>query len=127
MRRIVLFLFIAFQAIYFVGAVCGSNLSASKSMACCENGSMDRPNTHDSDTSACCGHCDMGKNKSELKLQKGIQKESLQFAQTSVGLVDQTDSHVILPSKSFHNEPRQHQKFPACGPPLFLLDQQFLI
>jgi hypothetical protein len=126
MRRIVLSLFIVLQAIYFVGAVCGSNLSASKSMACCQNGQMDRMPTSDSNMRSCCSHCDMGKNKSVVKLQKGIQKE-LKMAQMAFGIIGKIDFRSVLGSESNDNKLWNHQTFTASSPPRFILDEQLLI
>jgi hypothetical protein len=126
MRRIVLSMFIALQAIYFVSAVCGGNLSASKSMACCQDGQMDRSQMHDPNTRSCCSHCDMGKNKSVVKLQKAIQKE-LNVVQVSVGIIGKIDSRSILGSKSYENKRWYHQTFTASSPPSFILNEELLI
>jgi hypothetical protein len=119
-------MFVALQAIYFVGAVCGSNLSASKSMACCQDGQMDRPRMHAPNTRSCCSHCDMGKNKSVVKLQKAIQKE-LNVIQMSVGVIGKINSRSILGSKSYEIERWHHQRFTASSPPSFILNEQLLI
>ena len=126
MRKIVLFLFIVLQAIFFAGAVCGNNLSASKSMACCQNEEMNHLTVHDAKGDSCCSHCDMGKNQSMLKLQKAARKESSQLPQT-MEPANQVIFHSAFRIQSTHNQSECGQAFNSSSPPRFLLDQQFRI
>src|ERR1044071_450470 len=108
MRRVVLSLFIALQAIYFVGSVCGNNLSPSKSMACCQHGQMDHMQTQD--MASCCKHCDMGKNKSVVKLQRGIQKDIVRIGQIYFANCQKVDSPSFVTEINL-NESSDHQTF----------------
>src|SRR5262249_2337435 len=118
--------FIALQAIYFLGAVCGTNVSASKSMACCRDGQMGNMPMHDSGSSSCCSHCDMGKNKSVAKMQRGIPKE-FRISQPSVSNQWQIDFGPATSIDPFENSALRDQTFTAYSPPRFVLNQQFLI
>jgi hypothetical protein len=126
MRRLVLFVFIIIQAVFFTGAVCGNNLSASKSMACCHDEQTQPMTLHDANGDSCCSHCDMGKNQSALKLQKATRKESTQLVQTSaiIHRIDFDSAQLLPPIESAH---RPQESYTSSSPPLFLLDQQFRI
>jgi len=123
MRRVILSLFTALQAICFIAAVCGSNLSTSTSMDCCKKGQMDHMRMNDSKSHSCCNQCDMGK-KSVAKLQKGIQRD-LRIAQTSVGIPNKLDFHFVA---DYSDNTRWHDKtFVGPSPPRFILHDQLLI
>jgi len=120
MRKLTLCLFIALQAIYFVGTVCGSNVSVSTSMECCKNGHMDAMQGHDM---ACCKHCDMGK-KTVVKFERGLLKDSVRIP-VSAGNICKINLTVVQIENS--SDLIASTRFTAFSPPEFIAHKQLLI
>ena len=99
-------------------------MSPAKSMKCCRDGQMDHMQTND--MTACCKHCDMGKNRSVVRLHKGIQNESARINQFSLADFGSADSFCIAQRMNFE-QCSAMPPFTAFSPPAFLIHQQFLI
>jgi hypothetical protein len=87
---------------------------------------MDRMAMKDPNMRSCCTHCDVGKNKSVVKLEKGIQKE-VKIAQTHIGIIGNLDFRSIMDSGSCDSKRLDHQTFNDSSPPRFIIYKQFLI
>lgn len=75
---------------------------------------------------SCCSHCDMGKTKSSLRLQKGIQKKT----DASPSLIAKFETLELKPAliPEFKAKGRSSDRpLIAASPPIFILESQFLI
>ena len=79
----------------------------------------------DHDMDACCKHCDVGKNKTVVKLERGLLKDFVQIGAVSFSTICKIDLPGV--EQTQFDDSINHLAFTAFSPPRFIANRQLLI